>query len=677
MSNFRIVFSHPWLLLLLIPAFALTLIPYFRLSKRYRRTRNRITSLVLHLIVMVLAISVLSGIDFKYDIPNTDNEIILLVDVSDTEEQSRQQRDNLVETILNEGKQADFKIGVITFGFNQNYCVPMTFDLDSVYTQYLESTSPDTTATNIAAALTYAKGLFSSPETGKIVLITDGKETDEEASSVIASLAAQGTQLDVAYIGSTLEGDSVQIVGVKLPSEHVSPDEPCTIEVSVSSKGKADIAIALLDNGELLDPKNDMQTAKLVDGVLKIPFTHTFKENGVHRLEAVLAEDADSWQQNNSYCTYLNMQIFDEILVVERREGESNALISMINADEKYQIDVLNIAETEKVPNTVDALRAYDQIILNNIALADMPERAQEEQFDFLLHQYVKEYGGSVFTVGGNKEDGKTANTYNRDDLGSSYYQQMLPVQAIKYTPPLGVIAVIDISGSMSSPDSVSGRPLIEWAKVGATACLQSMSERDYIGIMTLGDRYSVVQDLTPCTQEEQIKAAVNTIEVGMEGTVFAAAMEHAAEALKIQDGLAKRHTILITDGEPNDAEGDNYMEKAERYFKEDGITCSIIGIGMSPNSASTNKMEALAEAGGGKYYPLTNASDIEKTIYEDLHVPEITEVNHEDYAPTANDPSVPQFKGVEFGTGANKNKLTVKLGGFYGTKLKATQRKF
>ena len=59
MSNFRIEFSNPWLLLLLIPAVALALIPYFRIAKRYRRTRNRVISIVLHCLVMLLCISLL------------------------------------------------------------------------------------------------------------------------------------------------------------------------------------------------------------------------------------------------------------------------------------------------------------------------------------------------------------------------------------------------------------------------------------------------------------------------------------------------------------------------------------------------------------------------------------------------------------------------------------------
>ena len=65
MTNFRIEYSHPWLLLLLIPAVALTFLPYFRSSKKYRRTRNRILSMTFHLVAMVLAINLLAGIGFS------------------------------------------------------------------------------------------------------------------------------------------------------------------------------------------------------------------------------------------------------------------------------------------------------------------------------------------------------------------------------------------------------------------------------------------------------------------------------------------------------------------------------------------------------------------------------------------------------------------------------------
>ena len=77
------------------------IIPYFRLNKRYRRTRNRITSIVLHLIIMTLAISVLSGVTFEYDTPKAENEVILLVDTSDSGDKAAiEAKNEFVKTVV-------------------------------------------------------------------------------------------------------------------------------------------------------------------------------------------------------------------------------------------------------------------------------------------------------------------------------------------------------------------------------------------------------------------------------------------------------------------------------------------------------------------------------------------------------------------------------------------------
>ena len=88
MVHFRIHFSYPLLLLVFLFGAVMTALLYFRLSKKYRKNRNRITSIVLHLIVLALAALTLAGTMFTYEIPNKENQIILLVDVSDTTEQS-------------------------------------------------------------------------------------------------------------------------------------------------------------------------------------------------------------------------------------------------------------------------------------------------------------------------------------------------------------------------------------------------------------------------------------------------------------------------------------------------------------------------------------------------------------------------------------------------------------
>ena len=181
MIHFKIHFSYPLLLLIFLFGAAMTALLYFRLSKKYRKNRNRITSVVLHLIVLALAVLTLAGTMFTYEIPNKENQIILLVDVSDTTEQSERERDRFMETVLDMGQYDGYSIGVVTFGYDQVYAVELTDKVGDIMGKYNAAEKPDTSATDIAAALTYASTLFKNPESAKIVLVTDGKETDEEA----------------------------------------------------------------------------------------------------------------------------------------------------------------------------------------------------------------------------------------------------------------------------------------------------------------------------------------------------------------------------------------------------------------------------------------------------------------------------------------------------------------
>ncbi|UKI12800.1 MAG: hypothetical protein L6V84_00155 [Oscillospiraceae bacterium] len=80
----------------------------------------------MHLIVLALAALTLAGTMFTYEIPNKENQIILLVDVSDTTEQSARERERFMETVLNMGQYDGYSIGVVTFGYDQVYAVELT-----------------------------------------------------------------------------------------------------------------------------------------------------------------------------------------------------------------------------------------------------------------------------------------------------------------------------------------------------------------------------------------------------------------------------------------------------------------------------------------------------------------------------------------------------------------------
>lgn len=687
MRNFSIDFTYPWVLLLILLAVVLTLIPYFRLSKKYRKTRNRITSIVLHLVVMVLCISVLAGIQFSYETPNVDNEIILLVDMSETEEQVQRNRDEFIETVLHDGQYDDYKIGIVTFGFDQVYAVPLTNEIDTIYPQYLTAPLPDSGATDIAAALNFAKEQFTSPQTGKIVLITDGKETDEEASTAIRSVAAREIRVDTVFIPSKYEGNNLQLIDVGLPDYHLTPDEDFEVSVTVQSDYSSTASLTISDNGATL-VKTDVQVPT---GTQLYRFKLNLSEQGMHELKFSISEAGDAVAKNNDYYSYIYMEEFNHILILERNAGESEALKALLTADDAFNVDIVNIKDDAALPATIDELREYDQVILNNIAYKDMPKVLDVDGkligYDEVLYSYVYDYGGGLFTVGGNDEQGNP-NTYVRSDMYGTVYQQMLPVEAINYTPPVGVIVIIDRSGSMDASAS-NGETKLAWARAGADGCLQALTERDYFGLMTLDSDFSTVLPLTPRTQESKIRAAIDSINEANGGTEFPDAIERAGMALRAQTDVDKRHIIIVSDGEVPENQREDYLAHIKNFYENDGITTSVVIIG-SLSGDAYDKMKEATEVGHGRLqvYADGDAEKVVAGMREELNVDEIKDYNPEKFQPNVYNTASTVVQGVDRytydTTDADGNPIQVTditklpedamLGGFYGAKVRDKQ---
>ena len=649
MSNFTVHFQNVWLLFLLIPALALTLVPYFRSAKKYRRNRNRIVSIVLHMLVMTLAIFVISGMTFSYENANVDNEVLLLVDVSDSGNDVDADRDRFVRDALDDSN-GDCRIGVVTFGKEPVYAAEFTTDPDKAYRDYLSAALPDRSATDMATALSYARTLFSHPETAKIVVISDGIETDKSALSVIKTVAADGIRVDTVHVAPQSHGDEAQLTDIVLPEYNIVAGTPFDIGVTVNSSYAGDATITVFDNGQ---PGNS-RDVKLLAGLQTFGIEHTMYKGGegMHEIAFTITSDGDTISANNRYCTYVILESFDRILVLER--ADESARISGLFGDE-YNLDIVNIFDEDAMPKTLDSLRQYDQIILNNIANADMPDG-----FDAILHSYVHDIGGGLLTVGGNKiVNGETvANAYNREDMYGTLYQQMLPVQAVDYTPPLGLMIVIDKSQSMNSGGGLGGTGnYLAMAKSGAIACLDTLSERDWCGVMSLSDDVDEDIVISPMTQKGKIVSAINAIQIDG-STVFTGAIVKAGEALRALTGVEKKHIILVTDGNPGDTKAE--YEQAIKDNFASGITMSIINIG----SASNPDMQYAAETiGGGRFYGVINLDGLADDLRADLSAPEIKDVNY--------GPFTPEIKDHTAAVNGVNQEFMPQLHGFYGTKLK------
>lgn len=653
MLNFQVNYTHPWLLLLIPLAVICTMVPYFRLNKRYRCTRNRVISITLHLLASVLAINLLAGISFSYEIPNEGNEVILLVDVTDSNVNSRDQKDEFIQTVLGLCEE-DCKVGIVKFGFDQVYAAEFSNDTQKVMEEYLTAEDPDVTATNLAGALKYASGLFTNPQSAKIVVLSDGVETDNNAVSVIKAIAAEGIKVDTLCFPNP-ESDEIQIMAVNVPEQHITPGKQFVMELTVRhnlGKGEKSLMLSMYGNGELVGTTPITVTRE--EQVL--PVALSLEDRGLHEIRFEIAGDGDTMAQNNAYSTYINLQVFDKVLLIERKEGESQKLQALL--DEQFQVTALSIEEDLlEVPKDLLTMADYEQVILVNIAYSDMPAGFEE-----LLNRYVYDLGGGLFTVGGENDmiNGQLVpHAYNRNDMEqSTYYKQMLPVNVVDYTPPMAVVIVVDASSSMSM-----GK--LDAAKEGAISCLDALNDRDYCGVVSFQNESEEALQVLPVSQRDDIKAAIDKIgeETGASGgTVYSDAIRRAGRVLSVIKNVERKHIILVSDGDPGDP-FEQYSEFIEDNL-EDGITMSVVAIDI--DQSNVEKMEQTAAAGNGKFYsvPMSEMETIPMIMQQDLALEAIPEIKY-------GEEFIPQIRDLtDVVDGINQEDMPA-LTGYYGTVLK------
>lgn len=656
MTNFQILFTIPWLLFLLIPSLALAFYPHFRTQKKYRRNRNRIISLILHVTILVLCILLISGLSFSYEIPNKHNELILLVDASYSNDGQKDAKDSFIQDVINECGQK-YKLGVVTFGYDQVYASELKNDTSRTFSEFLSAQEPDTSATDLASALEYASTLFSEDGTGKIIVLSDGLETDRQALSVIKAISAEGVQVDTVYFPNA-EFDEIQAISVDKPNKNIAVGEEVDLKLNVINnfKGNDQVVTLTVYDGETASEPLEFQVTK---GMQELKFKHTFVEPGLHNMRFEIACDGDTLQQNNVIHSYFNLQVFDNVLIIESVPGESLDLQSILGG--KYNVTVLNTAnDILSFPMTLQELSKYDQVILCNIANSDLPTG-----FDALLYDYVYDLGGGLFTTGGTNDtvNGKLVpHAYNRDDMYNTLLQEMLPVRVVDYTPPVAVMIIIDRSGSMGSDE---GSPL-DYAVQGALGVLDALKTGDYCGVMTLEDDYEEQIKVTPVSERDKIRDAINAVmENGIGGgTNYVPAMERAADALSAVD-VAHRHIVLVSDGEPFESKYEQF-EGVLNKMNEQDITMSMVIITSGQASYAEEMLKEIVDTAKGNYYdvPMDEITKISTIIKNDVEQNAILDIAYGEEFEIKIKDRTPVLSGI-------MEKDIPHVTGYYGTREK------
>ncbi|MCY4573344.1 MAG: von Willebrand factor type A domain-containing protein [Gemmatimonadetes bacterium] len=178
--------------------------------------------------------------------------------------------------------------------------------------------------------------------------------------------------------------------------------------------------------------------------------------------------------------------------------------------------------------------------------------------------------------------------------------------------PPSNLVFLLDVSGSMSSPDKL---PLLKKAFALLVAQLR---EQDRVAIVVYAGAAGLVLPSTPGSEKDEIAAALEKLQAGG-STAGGAGIRLAYEVARENhiDGGNNR-VILATDGDFNvgassDAEMVRLIEKA----RESGTFLTVLGFGTG--NLKDSKMEQIADHGNGNFAYVDGLLEARKVLIEEL----------------------------------------------------------
>ncbi|MEP6774619.1 MAG: VWA domain-containing protein [Chloroflexota bacterium] len=594
MSDFT--FLYPILLLLLPVAVLLVVLPAFRLSafSRVRRTLATVLqALSAALLVIALAQPVLAGVDPRYD-------LVVALDASNSlSPASRTAEIQYAQTVLHDAA-AGQSVRFISVGKQAILLTPE----DVASGQWASGSAQafgSQRSTDLSAGLRLAGSLLGDEGRRRIVLATDGWETQGDVADEAQRLRSRG--IDVQVVALNALGEHEVVVEALNMQSYARVGDPVPAELHIYSTQAVTATLSLLVDGTPAPSR----VILLDKGENTLPLQQTAGVEGFHRVEAQVQTGAgvDTNTENNSAFAGLVVKPAPRALVLQERVAEGT-LISHVLGQQGIEVD---LGFPAAVPPRVEDLSQYDSIVLVDVAATSFTLDQQKT-----LQEYVRRYGRGLVAIGGETAFGK-------GDYADTVFDDMMPVSSQPAPRPqqgnIVLILVIDKSSSMRNSGDLSNRSSVDkfsMALRAAELAVDSLRSGDQVGVLAFDNAYEwavPVQAITSDVDKNVIKGKILQIHLGNSTAIYAALAE-AARAIRLID-VPNRHIVLLTDG--MDQGYHDYTPLLES-LRNDTIHLSTIGIG---SDVRKDFLIQLARDGLGRYYFTEQPENLPKIVFKEI----------------------------------------------------------
>ncbi|WP_172202418.1 VWA domain-containing protein [Niveibacterium sp. COAC-50] len=177
--------------------------------------------------------------------------------------------------------------------------------------------------------------------------------------------------------------------------------------------------------------------------------------------------------------------------------------------------------------------------------------------------------------------------------------------------PPSNLVFLVDVSGSMESPDKL---PLL---KNALKLMVESLRPEDHVSLVTYASGTRVVLPPTAGSDKATIRMAIDQLVAGG-STAGAAGIQLAYQMAQqgyVKDGINR--ILLATDGDFNVGVTDfSQLKGMVAEKRKSGISLSTLGFGTG--NYNDAMMEQVADAGDGNYSYIDTLNEAQKVLVEE-----------------------------------------------------------
>jgi Ca-activated chloride channel family protein len=186
------------------------------------------------------------------------------------------------------------------------------------------------------------------------------------------------------------------------------------------------------------------------------------------------------------------------------------------------------------------------------------------------------------------------------------------PRIATRDLPPNNLVFLLDVSGSMNSPDKL---PLLQSAM---ELLVEQLRDQDRVAIVVYAGAAGLVLPSTPGSSRAAISEAIRGLSAG--GSTAGGEGIRLAYEVARDNFLSKgnNRVILATDGDFNvGVTSDGELERLITSEREHGIFLTVLGFGTG--NIKDSKMELLADKGNGNYAYIDELAEAKKVLVEEM----------------------------------------------------------